>query len=476
MAAPLLEARGLVVAHPGRAADEPAACGPIDLVVESGGFLTITGGNGSGKSALLATLAGLVAPLAGTVRIGGRDPFAAATRHAARLEVGVVFQEPETQHLTDAVEREIAFPLENLGWPRAEITARVEEVLAALGLEGVRGAAPAHLSGGEAQRLALAAALAPRPRLLLLDEPASYLDPPGRAALVVALESLRAAGAAIVWSACAREESPEPGARLDLGGGAAEPASPEPTLAVPAGAAGPTLWEGTGLALTRRDARGSTRIWGGLDLHIAAGERVVLLGDNGSGKTALLDLLAGLVPTRPEDGFEGTLVPPGATGAPPLRLRYLTQYPESQLFAPTVAAGRDLWRPRRSLRAAGPRRRRPRGRGSRSDHGAGPGARGAEHRGAPPRRPGRRPGGRSGRAPARRTHGRPGLFGAPGPGAGARGLVLAHPAGGAASRGRTLVLATHDPVWAARPGWRTLRLPDPRRVRSGSSGSSGSRP
>ncbi len=251
MAAPLLAARGLVVAHPGRAADEPTACGPVDFTLEPGGFLTITGGNGRGKSALLATLAtlaGLAAPVAGSVSIGGRDPFAAATRHAARLDVGVVFQEPATQHLTDAVEREIAFPLENLGWPRADIVARVDEVIAWLGLEAVRGAAPAHLSGGEAQRLAMAAAIAPRPRVLLLDEPASYLDAPGRAALVEALARLRAAGSAVVWSACNRDESPDAGPVLDLGGSAppsgATAAPANPGHAPEPGAARPLLWEG----------------------------------------------------------------------------------------------------------------------------------------------------------------------------------------------------------------------------------------
>lgn len=480
MAAPLLAARGLVVAHPGRAADEPTACGPVDLTLETGGFLTITGGNGRGKSALLATLAGLVAPVAGSVSIGGRDPFAAATRRAARLDVGVVFQEPETQHLTDAVEREIAFPLENLGWPRADIAARVEEVIASLGLAAVRGAAPAHLSGGEAQRLALAAAIAPRPRVLLLDEPASYLDAPGRAALVEALERLRAAGTAVVWSACARDESPTSGPVLDLGGGAAPAGatvSPAPTAGASApGPGGRLLWAGRGLALTRRDERGSTRLWRGLDLRIAAGDRVVLLGDNGAGKTALLDLLAGLVSTRPGGGLEGSLATPGQAGGARPRMRYLTQYPESQLFAATVGADVSFG-----------------ARGGRSDLRA----RAATVLAAV----GLDPAATLDRAPEALSIGerrRVALAGAlmgdpdvllldePTAGLDLSGRFALERAleawigGGAAGAGavrtRTIILASHDATLGDRPGWRAVRLQPPERAAPEGADRTGSRP
>jgi energy-coupling factor transport system ATP-binding protein len=480
VAAPLLAARGLVVAHPGRAADEPTACGPVDLTLEAGGFLTITGGNGRGKTALLATLAGLVAPVAGSVSIGGRDPFAAATRRAARLDVGVVFQEPETQHLTDAVEREIAFPLENLGWPRADIVARVDEVIASLGLEAVRGAAPAHLSGGEAQRLALAAALAPRPRVLLLDEPASYLDVPGRAALVEALERLRAAGTAVVWSACARDESPAPGPGLDLGGGAAplgataSPAIPGRTPAP--GAGGPLLWEGRGLALTRQDERGSTRLWRGLELRIAAGDRVVLLGDNGAGKTALLDLLAGLVSTRPGGGFEGSLSTCGQARGDRPRLRYLTQYPESQLFAATV--GEDV-----SFGARGGRSdRRARAAAALTAVGLDPAAtldRAPEALSIGERRR---------VALAGALLGDPEVLLLDEPTAGLdlsgrfaldqalEAWIRGGDAGAGPARSRTIVLASHDAPLGNRPGWRTVRLPAPERSAPEGGERQGSRP
>jgi energy-coupling factor transporter ATP-binding protein EcfA2 len=105
----LLVAEGLVAAHPGG----EAAVAPLDLALAPGEWLGIAGGNGSGKTALLLTLAGLAPARAGSVTIDGHR----ADSVEARARVGVVFQEPETQFVTDRVARELAFPLENLGCP-----------------------------------------------------------------------------------------------------------------------------------------------------------------------------------------------------------------------------------------------------------------------------------------------------------------------------------------------------------------------
>jgi energy-coupling factor transporter ATP-binding protein EcfA2 len=465
----MLTARGLVVAPAGRGAHEPVACGPLDLDLEDGGWLTLRGGNGAGKSTLLAALAGLAAPVAGQVRIGGLDPFAPAERRQARAQVGVVFQEPETQGLTDAVEREIAFPLENLGWPRAAVDARVAELLAAFGLEPVRAAPPAHLSGGEAQRVTLAAAMAPRPRLLLLDEPASYLDPAGRAALLGAVQELRTRdGTAVVWSACDPGEAPETGLILDLGGGLAftDPSAGAGKGATGRPEAGPggILWSGTGLRLVRRDERGRVELWGGLDFAIRAGERVVLAGANGSGKTALLDALAGL----DEPGREGRLarsVPgPG----------YLTQFPESQLFGATV--GDDV--------GFALRHRRRNGRLPASD-------RQVRVRQAIGQ-VGLDPAKAEGRAPDALSLGeqrRVALAGILV--ASPRAVLLDEPTAGldgpgregleaaleaAAGSGVTLVVASHDPRWTGRTGWRILSLSDAVREPAGTRSSQHTRP
>ena len=463
----MLAARGLVVAPAGRAAHERVACGPLDLDVAPGGWLTLRGGNGAGKSTLLATLAGLLPPAAGTLRLGGHDPFSSAGRRVARATVGVVFQEPETQALTDAVAREIAFPLENLGWARAAIDARVDELLADFGLGDVRAAPPAHLSGGEAQKLALAAALAPRPALLLLDEPDSYLDPGGRAALLDALATLRARhGTAVVWSTCDPADPGPAGApALDLGAGlpygVSSPASDRPAAPAPpiagAGDGAPLLWTGEGLVLERADARGPIELWGGLGFAIGRGERVVLLGDNGSGKTALLDALAGLT----EPGRRGSL----ATDIPSGGLGYLTQFPESQLFAETV---RDD--------VAFSLRHRKGARGTTPSEVARRTDRAIAQAGLDPARVGDRApdalslGERRRVALAGILAGEPSavLLDEPTAGldpAGRRDLEAVLEAAGRA--GVTLVVATHDPAWGNRPGWSEIRLPGPRRLGPG---------
>lgn len=464
----MLLARGLVVAHPGHGAGEAPAAGPLDLDLPAGGWLTVRGANGSGKSALLATLAGLVAPLAGTVRIDGGDPFAPESRRIARSRVGLVFQEPETQHLTDSVEREIAFPLENLGRPRAEIAARVEELLALFGLGPLRAAPPSHLSGGEAQRVALAAAVAARPGLLLLDEPTSYLDPAGRAALESALRDIRRRdGTAVVWSACDPADAPEAGTVLELAGGLAgatdaEPAPPGPKP--PPISPGALQWRARGLRLERRDERGTLALWGGLDFTIAAGERILITGANGTGKTALLDALAGLG----ERGRTGELERAAADGAR-FRLGYLTQFPESQLFAGTVREDVGF-----ALEHA-PGRRGPGGRPAPGD---------VERRvAAALRQVGLDPDAVAGRSPDALSLGerrRVALAGvlitAPAavlldePAAGldpAGRLRLERVLEGIAREGTTLVVASHDPARDGRPGWRRLALPPVREPRFG---------
>jgi energy-coupling factor transport system ATP-binding protein len=323
----VLVARSLVCAHPG-AAEEGGATRPLDLDVAPGEWVVVVGPNGSGKTALLLTLAGLVPPLAGAVRL---------ERNGDRPAVGVVFQEPETQLVTDSVAREIAFPLENLGWSRADIDARVSELVSAFGLEALAGASPLRLSGGEMQRTALAAAVAPRPRLLLLDEPAAYLDARARESLVSSVARLRAEhGVAIAWTACERDECPEADRAIVL-----EAHSPRAEVACPSAdpnsnpraagrAPGELLWSARGLELTRGDARGARRIWGDLEFEIRAGETWAIVGPNGSGKTSLLDVLAGWL--RPTSGRLDSSVLENRSHT----LGYLGQFPEFQLFAATA--------------------------------------------------------------------------------------------------------------------------------------------
>ena len=184
--------------YPGRA--EPALAG-VDLEVGAG-MTVVAGPSGGGKSTLLRVCNGLVphfhgGRIAGAARVAGLDVVATPTRRLAR-EVGFVFQDPELQTVYGVVEREVAFGLENLAVPERELRPRVAEALEAVGAGDLAGRRVATLSGGERQRVTLASALAMRPRLVVLDEPASQLDREGAALLLAACRRLAADGRAVV--------------------------------------------------------------------------------------------------------------------------------------------------------------------------------------------------------------------------------------------------------------------------------------
>ncbi|MDH7487584.1 MAG: ATP-binding cassette domain-containing protein [Anaerolineae bacterium] len=167
----------------------------VDLQVEQGEFLALMGRIGAGKTTLCLSLNGLVPHatggiIRGNVTVLGRNT---KTQTVAELsaQVGLVFQNPEEQLFHLRVEDEVAFGPENLGLPREEIARRVTWALRAVGLEEFRQRSPLTLSGGEKQRLAIAAVLAMRPRILVLDEPTASLDPQGAAEVFATLRELR---------------------------------------------------------------------------------------------------------------------------------------------------------------------------------------------------------------------------------------------------------------------------------------------
>jgi energy-coupling factor transport system ATP-binding protein len=164
----------------------------VTLAVERGEFLAIIGPNGSGKSTLARHLNGLLQPTAGEVWVDGLNAANPGHLPAIRQRVGMVFQNPDHQIVAATVEEDLAFGPENLGLPPAEIRQRVGEALALVGMVDYRRQPPHMLSGGQKQRVAIAGALAARPACLVLDEPTSMLDPPGRQQVLDVIRRLNA--------------------------------------------------------------------------------------------------------------------------------------------------------------------------------------------------------------------------------------------------------------------------------------------
>jgi len=185
----VIEVRGLHVRYP-----EAYALRGVDLSIAPGSFVLIGGPSGGGKSTLAHALLGLIpqtmpAEVRGHVSIAGLDPQRHSVAQLA-TRVGLVFQNPATQLFNGTVEEEVAFGPRNLSLPAEEVAARVEYALQAAGCVHLRRRTVRHLSGGEQQRVAIAAALAMRPATLILDEPTANLDEEGVRTLVQALVRL----------------------------------------------------------------------------------------------------------------------------------------------------------------------------------------------------------------------------------------------------------------------------------------------
>lgn len=163
----------------------------VSLTITRGQFIGIVGMNGSGKTTLARMLNGLILATSGKVMINGLDTTDPRYHKDIRRLVGMVFQNPDNQIISPIVEEEVAFGAQNLHLSAVEVSQRVTWALQAVGLTDLRHHAPHLLSGGEKQRLAVAAALAMRPAYLVLDEPTSMLDQSGRRELILCLEELR---------------------------------------------------------------------------------------------------------------------------------------------------------------------------------------------------------------------------------------------------------------------------------------------
>lgn len=379
----------LTYTYPGAATP---ALKDISLELPEGQLILLIGPSGAGKSTLLRCINGLVphfsgGALDGNVRVRGLDPVAATPRVLSR-HVGFVFQDPEAQFVTDRVEDEIAFALENAAMPAQAMRVRVEETLDLLDLTPLRDRPLKQLSGGERQRVAIAAALALRPSILVLDEPTSQLDPKSAEDVLNSLVRLNNDLGLTVILAEHRLERvlpfvdsiiylPATGDGRPLLFDDTRTVMSSVELAPPLVTVGKSLgWQPLPLTIKeglrfsrpwlaehraavderprhrRMIARGgapyvrakavNVRYGGqevvrGVDLDLWPGEIVVLMGRNGAGKTTLLRSLVGLV--RPHAGVisvDGKANTGREVADICRQVGYLPQDPNTLLFAASV--------------------------------------------------------------------------------------------------------------------------------------------
>lgn len=196
--APLIETDHLAFSYTQTGKKPVPILRSISLKIEEGEYVAILGRNGSGKTTLARHLNGLLVPTTGTVRVAGQDTRDPAGLGRVRALVGMVFQYPEDQIVATTVEEDVAFGPENLGLPSREIKERVEDALRQVGMWQDRDRPPYLLSAGQMQRVALAGALAVRPRAIVFDEATAMLDPAGRQTALAIMDRLNREGLTVI--------------------------------------------------------------------------------------------------------------------------------------------------------------------------------------------------------------------------------------------------------------------------------------
>lgn len=367
--APILEVHDFTFRYAARPG--PAVQG-ITFSVEEGEMLLIAGPSGCGKSTLLRALNGLIprsykGELQGAIRIGGMDP---RTWPLARLSqhVGTLLQDPERQIVAADVLHDVAFGLENLGWPRARILERVDEVLHALGIAHLRDRPTFQLSGGEKQRVALAGILAMAPRILLLDEPLASLDPQSAQDALALFRQLHQEGHTVLLVEHRVEDAMKarPNRVLYLEEGHltfdgdpetffehVDPAAVKVPFPVwlrrwpavrergkPAAEIPPASPTAPPLVVFENVSFGygeGPDVVHEVHAEIRKGDSLAILGPNGAGKTTLLKLAMGLLKPRKGRVWVGKKTTREQTVAEIARaIGYVFQSPSQMLFAPTV--------------------------------------------------------------------------------------------------------------------------------------------
>lgn len=374
----------------------------INLTLRKGEFLGIIGPTGAGKTTFCLALNGIVPQFYGgrffgRVTVAGLDTLENPI-HLLAQHVAMVFQDPETQLIANTVEDEVAFALENVNAPRAEIVRRIAWALTTVRLDGKEKKHPSELSGGEKQRLAIAAALALQPEVLVLDEPTSQLDPVGSQEVFSTVRELNTRlGITVILVSHASEEMAEfvdrvailaDGQLVDIDTparifaqvsllrryairppqvasfyaalqdkGIAAPYIPVTKDAAeqvyeivrPLTQITPPAWPSQGVEragpplLSMRDVEyaypDGTQALRGISLDVHAGEYVVIVGQNGAGKTTLIKHFLHLL--EPESGqvlLNGQDVCTLPVSELAQRIGFVSQNPDNQIFNTTVEA------------------------------------------------------------------------------------------------------------------------------------------
>jgi energy-coupling factor transporter ATP-binding protein EcfA2 len=377
------------------AGNEEPALREVNLLQRGGQMIGIMGASGAGKSTLAKVLNRIVPELeggdfSGVVRISGK-PIADAHVCDLATEIGMVFQDFESQLFSTTVAHEVAFAMERVGMPRDQIVARLAPALAAVGLRGFEHRDPTTLSGGQKQRLAIASVLALRPRVIVLDEPMTDLDPEGRDEVFALIRRLREEGLSLIVIEHEADELRQCDRIILLREGSiiveGTPAEVMPRLELleDCGVNPPSLDRVTQLlgieghpanmddaesAIRRRLPRmrgpaingdpsanravveskvllevenvsfaypDGPKVLDEISLRIGPGEFLAIVGQNGSGKTTLAKMTVGLI--APDagsirlDGRDRASLRPAETAQ---QIGYVFQNPDHQIFAPTV--------------------------------------------------------------------------------------------------------------------------------------------
>lgn len=344
----------------------------VSLQAEAGQVLLVAGASGCGKSTLIRCINGLIprsykGELRGQVYLYGRSTQGMTLPQISQI-VGTLLQDPEKQILGSRVENEVAFGLENLGQPREEILARVDEALRYLGLEHLRRRETFYLSGGEKQKVALAGVLAMRPSILVLDEPLANLDPASAAEALRLIRRLADEGKTVIIVEHRVEDvlkiQPEKALFLEDGRvryvGDVEgflqaidyhqAKLPAPLIMAQArrawapaqawpdprhdGRRGEVLVRFENVSFAYDDGEPVLR---DVSLDIHAGDVIALLGPNGAGKTTLVKQAIGLLkPSRGRVLVDGKDTREMTVAQAARHIGYVFQSPSHMLFAPTV--------------------------------------------------------------------------------------------------------------------------------------------